>query len=183
MDWFNVFKNKPTEQEMNSLTNIKGYAYDVKGGGYDGLPNVGVAKEVASAAIWAEQNQNNPFRTTLIVLGMPKETKEVTTGINFLGVPMVIYGFSGSFPLRGINEFFRLDGAIPEQGMIHSGNCRYYLNELGINMSQNPNGWPDEYYQAMLGPYPSAIEQYEKKLEEDVNRKNKPGFFSGFRRK
>ena len=53
MDWFNVFKNKPTEQEMNSLTNIKGYAYDVKGGGYDGLPNVGVAKEVASAANWA----------------------------------------------------------------------------------------------------------------------------------
>tara|TARA_R100000008_G_scaffold57200_2_gene35326 strand:- start:3043 stop:3594 length:552 start_codon:yes stop_codon:yes gene_type:complete len=183
MDWFNVFKNKPTEQEMNSLTNIKGYAYDVNGGGLVGLPNVGMAKEVAAAAMWAERNQNKPFRATLRNLGLSKETKEAATDINFLGVPIVIYGFSHNSPLRGFNEFFRLQGTIPEQGIMLSGHCKYYLNELGINMSQNPSGWPDEYYQAVLGPYPSAIEQYEKKLEEDVNRKNKPGLFSRFRRK
>jgi hypothetical protein len=103
---------------------------------------------------------------------------EIQTPATFMGVPIIAI-YHGSMPARGMPEYLELRQPLPEQA-----------NELVEDIMvlwetvKKEKAWMMKHdkiwAKAVVGPFPSALEQYKKQLEDESKRMG--GFLGRFKK-
>ena len=98
-----------------------------------------------------------------------QESGEKETGEYFMGVP-IIAKYRGTMLARGFPEYLELRQQLPEQGTGELFNDIVVLWETLKKEKAWRMKFDENWANAVLGPFPSALEQYRHQLKDDIKR-------------
>ena len=166
MTWFNIIKN---------VISVK--IYD-KGGGTNIPP--GDNKSWADWILMALHVTGRLDKIRDMDSGFhQRDSGEKETGMYFMGVPITAI-YQGTMAARGFPEYLELRQQLPEQGTGELFNDIVVLWETLKNQNWNKMKSDENWANAVLGPFPSALEQYRQQLKDDIKRTS--GLFGRYRK-